>query len=356
MRICLYGDGSSIHVRRWASDLAAAGCTVAILSPIPAPPLTGVSVHVVAAAPPLLRQMTGRADARRFLRRFRPDIVHVHYLSPGPRVLWPLGFGRLVVTPYGTDVEAMPSGVRGAVARRMVAAVLRRAIAVVAASQHLLDATERTGLIRPRTIRAVIGFGVDVDQFECSPPASDGAAIVVGYAKGLREYYGPLDLIEALRLLRDRGQDVRLRMAGGGPLEAEVHAAVDRAGLSSNVEFVGQLDGEQLPAFFAGIDIFAMPSHREAYGVAALEAAASCRPVVATSVGGIPEVVDDGVTGLFVAPRDPQRLAAAIERLAADAQLRREMGEAGRRFVLEHHSRAEAVTRMVALYREVLAA
>jgi glycosyltransferase involved in cell wall biosynthesis len=317
-----------------------------------------VTVHVVRKAPPVIRQLVSGAGARRFLRRFRPDIVHVHYLSPGPRVLWPLGFGRLVVTPYGTDVEAMPAGMRGVVARRIAGAVLRRAVAVVAASRHLLDATRRTGLMRASSLEAVIGFGVDCDRFLCAPTrkTARGAPVVVGYAKGLRDYYGPLDLVEAVHLVRERGRDVRLRLAGRGPLEPELRTAVTHNALSRHVELVGQLSEDQLPGFFAGIDIFAMPSHREAYGVAALEAAASCRPVVASRVGGIPEVVRDGETGLLVPPHDPHRLAGAIERLAADAQLRHEMGEAGRRFVLEHHSRIEAVSRMLELYREVLAA
>ena len=165
IRACLVGDGRSIHVRRWARDLAQAGCTVAILSYGPAPPLPGVEVHRVRPAPPLLRQVISARDARGFLKRFAPDIVHLHYLPYGPRALWPLGIGRLILTPYGTDVEAPPPGWRGWLARRTIARLLGRADALAPASAHLLDLTRRWGRLRPGTPIEVIGFGVDCNRF-----------------------------------------------------------------------------------------------------------------------------------------------------------------------------------------------
>ncbi len=355
LRICLFGDGSSIHVRRWAGDLAARGCRVAILSPIPADPLPGVTLHVVRPAPPVIRQLVSGRDARKFLRRFRPDIVHVHYLSPGPRLLWSLGAGRLVVTPYGTDVEAPPHGFAGWLGRRIFAVVLPRARAVVAASDYLLRRTLALGLVADDAIREVIGFGVDCSEFVGRGPRAAGAPdVTIAYAKGLRTYYGPLDLLAAAVLLREEGVAFRLRIAGAGPLEATLRDEIARRGLGDAVELMGAVSADELTDFFAGIDIFVMPSHREAYGVAAVEASASGKPVVATRVGGIPEVVIDGETGLLVPPHDPSALAAALRRLIEDTALRQRMGEAGRVFACGHHDRAAAVSAMIACYRRVL--
>jgi glycosyltransferase involved in cell wall biosynthesis len=356
LRICLFGDGSSIHVRRWAGDLAERGCAVAILSPIPAEPMAGVTVHVVRKAPPVIRQLVSGADAWRFLRRFRPDIVHVHYLSPGPRLLWSLGAGRLVLTPYGTDIEALPTGLAGWVGRRVFALVLPRARAVIAASEYLLRRTLALGLTDDRALRQVVGFGVDCGEFAAVEPPATSASdepMVIGYAKGLRDYYGPLDLLDAAARLRDEGVAFRLRIAGGGPLEATLRDQIARRELGELVQLMGALHSDELPAFFAGIHVFAMPSHREGYGVAALEASASGKPVVATNVGGIPEVVRDGATGLLVPPHDPPALAAALRRLAAEPDLRRRMGEAGRHFACERHGRSAAVSAMIACYRGV---
>jgi glycosyltransferase involved in cell wall biosynthesis len=356
LRICLFGDGSSIHVRRWAGDLAERGCAVAILSPIPAEPMAGVTVHVVRKAPPVIRQLVSGADARRFLRRFRPDIVHVHYLSPGPRLLWSLGAGLLVVTPYGTDIEALPTGLAGWIGRRVFAVVLPRARAVIAASEYLLRRVMALGLVDERALRQVIGFGVDCTEFAAVEPSARAAdePMVIGYAKGLRDYYGPLDLLDAAARLRDEDVPFRLRIAGSGPLEATLRDEIARRELGELVQLTGALRPDELPAFFAGIDAFVMPSHREGYGVAALEASASGKPVVATNVGGIPEVVLDGATGLLVPPHDPAALAAALGRLAADPALRRRMGEAGKQFACERHERREAVSAMIACYRRIL--
>jgi glycosyltransferase involved in cell wall biosynthesis len=178
--------------------------------------------------------------------------------------------------------------------------------------------------------------------------------MVIGYAKGLRDYYGPLDLLDAAARLRDEGVPFRLRIAGSGPLEATLGDEIARRELRELVQLTGALSPDELPAFFAGIDVFAMPSHREGYGVAALEASASGKPVVATNVGGIPEVVRDGATGLLVPPHDPAALAAALGRLAADPALRRRMGEAGKQFACERHERREAVSAMIACYRRLL--
>jgi glycosyltransferase involved in cell wall biosynthesis len=178
---------------------------------------------------------------------------------------------------------------------------------------------------------------------------------VIGYAKALRDYYGPLDLLEAVARLRRAGVAVRVRMAGRGPLAAAVRARVDRLGLTDTVELAGHVAEAGLPDFYAGIDIFAMPSHRESYGVAALEAAASGVAVVATRVGGIPEVVVDDATGLLVPPRDPAALAGALDRLIRDPRLRADLARRGREVACARHARDAAVERMIDLYRRIAA-
>jgi glycosyltransferase involved in cell wall biosynthesis len=227
---------------------------------------------------------------------------------------------------------------------------------VIAASEYLLRRTLALGLTDDRALRQVVGFGVDCGEFAAVEPPATSASdepMVIGYAKGLRDYYGPLDLLDAAARLRDEGVAFRLRIAGGGPLEATLRDQIARRELGELVQLMGALHSDELPAFFAGIHVFAMPSHREGYGVAALEASASGKPVVATNVGGIPEVVRDGATGLLVPPHDPPALAAALRRLAAEPDLRRRMGEAGRHFACERHGRSAAVSAMIACYRGV---
>jgi len=104
----------------------------------------------------------------------------------------------------------------------------------------------------------------------------------------------------------------------------------------------------------ARLDIFAMPSTYEGFGVAAIEAAAMEVPVVASNVYGIPDVVDDGVTGLLVPPKDVSALAQALRSLIADEERRRQMGRAARAFVAERYSWEKNTAEMESLYGEML--
>ena len=356
MRTCIVGDGGNVHVRRWSADLAARGCEVAVLTLGDAAPIPDVILHCVPRLARPLRPVLGGLHARRFLRQFRPEIVHVHFTYHDSRALWPLGGDRLVVTPYGSDLEALPAGVRGVVARQLLRTVLRRARAVVTASEYLMARTEALGRFQDRAVREVIGFGVDWARFASAEnPRRERAAIVIGYAKGLKDYYGPLVLLDAIARLRNDGVPVRLRVAGQGPLATALTRRASALGIEGAVEWLGELPDHALPAFFGDLDLFAMPSHRESYGVAALEAAAAGVPVVASRVGGIPEVVADGESGLLVPPGDPAALAEALATLARDPERRRRMGAAGRSLVRERHDRSRAVERMLALYARLLA-
>ena len=361
VRVCLVGDGKSVHLRRWAVDLGAAGADVSVLSYRQSSPLEGVPWQVASLGPPVIRQALGWLRTRRFLQRTRPDVVHLHFLPYGPRGLWALGArAALVANPYGTDVEAPPPGWRGRVGRRVVRAALRRADAVVTASEHLMRLTLELGAVRPDARREVIGFGVDCERFAPRPRsvAEPDAPVVIGFAKGLYDYYGFMDLLDAVATLRADPSvpEIRVRAAGDGPLATRVRARVDELGLGGVVELLGTLPDAELPEFYGSLDVFAMPSHREAYGVAALEASAMEVPVVATSVGGVPEVVADGQTGLLVPAADPAALARALRQLVADPPLRRRLGAAGRTRACRDHGRAASVRRVLELYETLLTA
>ena len=362
VRVCLVGDGTSVHLRRWAADLRDAGLEISVLSYRGSSPLPGIEWQVASLGPPVLRQLFGWVRTRRFLRRVRPDIVHLHFLPYGPRGLWALGTdAKVVANPYGTDIEAPPAGWRGRLGRHVVRAALRRADAVVTASRYLMERTAEMDAMRRGTPRAVIGFGVDCEQFRAPTSRAAGATdapVAIGYAKGLHEYYGALDLMQAVAIISadPTAPPVRLRMAGAGPLEARLPGRIVELGLTGIAELLGPLADADLPSFYADLDIFAMPSHREAYGVAALEAGAMELPVVATTVGGIGELVRDGATGLLVSPGEPAALAAALLRLVDDASLRRRLGAGARAHVCREHGRAAAVVGMVELYRRVLGA
>jgi colanic acid/amylovoran biosynthesis glycosyltransferase len=166
---------------------------------------------------------------------------------------------------------------------------------------------------------------------------------------GLREYKGHDVLLDACRLLRDRGVDARLRLVGDGPLRRHLEARLAREGLRDRVELLGALPHERIPDALEGVTAMVLPSVRtrdgqmEGIPVALMEAMAAGVPVVSTRLSGIPELVEDGESGLLVPERDASALADALERLAGDAALGARLAESAQRIVRERFDRARNV-------------
>jgi colanic acid/amylovoran biosynthesis glycosyltransferase len=238
------------------------------------------------------------------------DLVHAHWLQSA--IVARLTGRPYVVQLWGSDL-AMGWGRWG----------LRRARAVICPSTALADEARKLGADRVEVIPSGVDLPREVGE-EADPPE-------VLYAGRLSLEKGVLELVEAARGLN-------LVVAGDGPLRDQVPEAL------------GFIPPSELAGFYARAAVVVCPSHREGFGVACLEAMAHGRPVVASAVGGLLDLVVDGETGIHVPPGDVAALRAAIERLLADRELRRRMGEAGRRRAAERFS-WEAVTRQtVELY------
>jgi glycosyltransferase involved in cell wall biosynthesis len=153
-------------------------------------------------------------------------------------------------------------------------------------------------------------------------PATIGAVGRLAPVKG-HEY-----LIAAVKHLQDRGIAVRAEIVGSGPRRAQLEQLAERLGVIESLAFLGWR--EDVRAHHAHWDVFVAPSLYEGFGLATLEAMGSGLPVVASAVGGLAELVEDGTTGFLVAPRDEHSLADRLHRLLEDEALRTQMGSAGR--------------------------
>ena len=145
-------------------------------------------------------------------------------------------------------------------------------------------------------------------------------------------------LVEAVDLLVRQGRRVRLRLVGDGPDRASLEREVSTRGLTPHVSFEGWANQDRVRAFYAESDIFALPSFAEGVPTVLMEAMAMEIPCVATAIAGIPELIRDGVDGILVPPSDGGQLADAIARLMDDPGLRRRLGAAGRRSVMERYA------------------
>ena len=257
-----------------------------------------------------------------FVRAVRPvdaDLLHAHWLPAG----WVAArSGKpYVVQVWGTDVE---------LARRapwFARRVLGGARFVIAASRDLADRARALGAHDVRVIPSGVDLPPQVGD-EAEPPE-------ILYAGRLSPEKGVLELVEAAKGLK-------LVVAGDGPLRDRVPMAR------------GFVQHDELQHLFARAAIVACPSRREGFGVACLEAMAHGRPVVATGVGGLRDLVVDGETGIVVPPRDPVALRSALERLLGDPQLRRRFGAAGRERARAEFSWERVTDETLAAYAEAV--
>lgn len=158
-------------------------------------------------------------------------------------------------------------------------------------------------------------------------------------------------LLEAFKILGSRRPSLIAMFAGVGPLEAELKAKCKAAGLTDQVRFLGYR--QDLQRLLAAADLVVLPSISEGLPLAAVEALAAARPIVATAVGGTPEVVLDGQTGLLIAPNDSAALAEAMHRLLTDPALALRLGTNGRLFAERHFDVRLQIERTMALYRDL---
>lgn len=179
---------------------------------------------------------------------------------------------------------------------------------------------------------------------------SDGESLLAVVGR-LVEQKGHRYLFEALSMLNGR-RKVKLLVIGDGPEQQRLADSVQRLGLGAKIIFTGLR--KDVREFIRGIDILVLPSLREGLPVAALEAMAAGKPVIATNVGGTPELISDGETGLLVKPADPLALSGALEKLLSDRQLAQTMGERGRKRVENYFSLAKMINETEKLYEECL--
>jgi glycosyltransferase involved in cell wall biosynthesis len=279
-----------------------------------------------------LNDPAGMARYAALLRSADLSIIHQH---TGGRLMTGMG-RRLTQARIVRSVHARASEETGLVSP---GGNLPKSDAIIANSRVVAEFSGD-----PRAV--VIYPGIDTSRFEIARDEHKG--VVIGTACRLELVKGLNYLLRAIASLAEQFSDLRLEIAGDGSLRTKLEAESRALGISGSISFLGWQ--ENLAPVMAGWDIFVLPSLDEGFGFAALEGMAAGLPVVASNVGGLPELVVDGRTGWLVPAGDPVRLADCLKGLVADRGRREAMGAAGRQRAQDDFQLSRVIEQTVAVY------
>lgn len=370
--------GAALHVLQLAREQAERGHDVLVVAGTLAAGEESMEyvadelgVHVL-KLPLLQRELSPRADAaailalRELLRRRRPDVLHTHTAKAGAT-------GRLAALAVGS---ARPRAIvhtyhghvlSGYFSRRWerVFRLIERLLSHTAGTLVAVSDEVRDDLVRFRVAPAerfvVVPYGFDLPAWSEADEAARrrlraevgaDARFVVGWAGRLTAIKRPLDLVRTLGGLLERDVDALLVLVGDGEDRPAVEALAAELGLRDRCRFVGFQ--ERIRDWYAAFDAFLLTSANEGTPVAAIEALAAGRPVVATRAGGTGAVVANGETGYLERIGDTEALAARLALLARDPELRARMGERGAEDVRERFTIGRMADEIEAVYRALL--
>jgi glycosyltransferase involved in cell wall biosynthesis len=299
----------------------------------------------------------------RFFRHFRPHIVHTHTAKAGAigrLAAWLTGVPVVVHTYHGHVFHGYFSKPMTSLFLAVERSLARRTSRLLTVSESVKRELERYRIGRPGQI-TVLPLGLDLDRFlGCEPRAGelrrelgvDDRQPLIGIVARLVPIKRHEDFIAASALVASRIPDALFLVVGDGERRAELEALVRRQGLAERVRFLGWR--QDLDRIYADLDVVVLTSANEGSPVSLIEAMAAARPVIATSVGGIPDLVEHGVNGLLARAGDPSATAEAIVSLLANPERRRAMGEAGRKRVHDAYGVNRLVSDVDRLYSDLM--
>ena len=289
---------------------------------------------------------------RREISRFRPDIVHASFLIPCGQIAVRMNVPA-VVTAHGGDAYSWPQRRPGLM--RAAREAITQASRVTVVSEYIGRCVRS---ISPREVD-VIWNGGDERFFYPRDRAQSRQLlqlpddrIVIAFAGNILRAKGVFELADAAASMRELRPIVALAGTGSDSIALADHART----LGIDLRLLGRLEPDQVGELFGAADIVTLPSYNEGLPNVVCEAMLSQRPVVATTAGGIPEIVRNGQTGLLVPPRDAPALAAALLQMARNVELRGQLEKRARAFAVEHLTWRVSAQKYDQVYREVLSA
>jgi glycosyltransferase involved in cell wall biosynthesis len=360
MKILLLANSNSPHTRKWVSGLLARGIDVALFS-FGIPNDEFYSQRNVMVSTPRndndgvttfgkLGYLKSLPQIGRLIGRFSPDIIHAHYATSYGLMSVLSRHKKVCVSVWGSDVYEFPR--LGYVNERILRFILKRADMIFSTS---FDMARETAKFSEKKIR-VIPFGINLSEYpgEMMNKETDGV-IRFATSKSLSPIYNiPLVVSTFLEFKNlHPSESLELHVAGDG-IEMPLCKSIAEAEIDKSVFFCGRLAADDMPRFYNGKDVLINVPDTESFGVSILEASAAGLAVIATRAGGIPEVVQDGVTGFLIEKVDIEHILEAMTNLFNNRSSIADFGKAGREFVMKHYDFEICLDQQLMYYHRLL--
>ncbi|MAT58283.1 MAG: glycosyltransferase [Melioribacteraceae bacterium] len=298
-----------------------------------------------------IKYLTVLSKLKNVINDFKPDIVHAHFASSYGLLGALTGFKNFVISLWGQDIMLFPT--HSPIHKAIFKFNLSRAKVITATSKSMAEKLKDYS-----TKKAfIIPFGIDIDFFNIlSTERPYNGSLVIGTVKNLEEKYGIDLLIKAFKEVKsiNNGKDLKLLIVGKGSKEEELKKLSFELGIADDISFNGYVNPDEINKFHNYMDIEVYLSRAESFGVSIIEASSCRKPVIVSNVGGLPEVVVNNETGFIVESEDYKSAAEKINSLIVNAELRKEMGNSGREFVINNYNFESNLKEMINLYKSIL--
>jgi glycosyltransferase involved in cell wall biosynthesis len=365
MKILILADPSSSHTIKWVNSLYKKGINIFLFGLSKYDPTQyddGIRIESLQTPDSIKAKLDGNflkfmylgafPRLKKIIKTFEPDILHAHYAASYGLIGALAGFHPFILSVWGIDILAFPNN--SVLHKKMIEYSLKKADKVLATSYYLAKETnkytDKEILITP--------FGIDTWKFK--PEIVDTVFkeddIVIGTVKSMERKYGIEFLIKSFSILKRNYPDknLKLLLVGGGSLENKFKQMINDLNIVDSSIITGHVPYNKVADYHNQLSIAVYVSKVESFGVSILESSACEIPVVVSDVGGLPEVVENDVTGFIVTANDIEATTVAIERLILDKELREKFGNAGRVRVKDKFDWQKNINDMINIYNQTV--
>jgi glycosyltransferase involved in cell wall biosynthesis len=356
-KILILADASNVHTQKWALYLSDFyKITVLSLLPYDSDKYNIITIPSKSYKARKNNLEYNRAKVlfesilfiRKQLRIIKPDLLHAHFASSYGLMGALSSFKPFIVSVWGYDTLIFPY--QSFMNKLLIKFVLGKSKMVLATSKYLAIETQK---LTKKSIQ-ITPFGVDVNTFK-PLPKKNTRKFIIGITKSLRMNYGFEVLFEAVQKLSVIISDFEVHIIGSGEDEDIIHEMCVRKKIINKVKFFGRIEHEQIPKYIHKFSVAVFPTiGYESFGVSAVEAAACGIPLIVSNLGGLPEIVQDGVNGYTIHPGNSKSLFEKLIFLYQNSDVAKSMGLKGREYIIQNFNWTNNANKMKDIYNRIL--